>query len=174
MQAPRRLLWLMVLMALAALALLTIALKLGFPVAPLPAALLPATPDTALQSLTPPLRGFVSRGLESAIGHFGVDVAIPSGTPVRAAAAGRVVLADSTHAGGQTVILVHAGGLTTVYQHNERLLVRAGQAVAAGEIVARSGNTGRLTTGPHLHFEAWRNGQPIDVRPLIEETEGIR
>jgi len=130
--------------------------------------------DTSLGALTAPLRGFVSRGLDSAIGHYGVDVAVPRGTAVRAAADGRVLLSDTTREGGLTLILAHLNGLTTIYQHNDRLLVRAGVAVSAGEVIAWSGSTGRLTTGPHLHFEAWRGGHPLDVRALVEDTSKVR
>lgn len=157
--------------------LIALALRLGpfaalssTPDAPAP----PPPADTALAHLTPPLRGFVSRGLDPTIGHFGVDVAVPTGTPVHAAAPGRVLLSDSTREGGLTLVLVHLQGLVTVYKHNDRLLVRAGDSVSAGTPIALSGSTGRLTTGPHLHFEAWRSGQPLDVRSLVEETETVR
>jgi murein DD-endopeptidase MepM/ murein hydrolase activator NlpD len=157
--------------------LIALALRLG-PFATL--ASVPADPpappsaDSALARLTPPLRGFVSRGLDPAIGHFGVDVAVPTGTPVHAAAPGQVLLSDSTREGGLTLVLAHPQGLVTVYKHNDRLLVRAGDLVSAGMPIALSGSTGRLTTGPHLHFEAWRAGQPLDVRALVEETETVR
>ena len=158
--------------------LLALALRLG-PFAVLGSApsntASPAEPaDTSLAQLTPPLRGFISRGLDPSIGHFGIDVAVPVGTPVRAAAAGRVLLTDSTHEGGLTLVLTHAKGLVTVYKHNDRLLVQAGDAVTAGTVIALSGSTGRLTTGPHLHFEAWRDDRPLDIRRLVEETEAVR
>ena len=135
-----------------------------------PLAALPAPPDGAAGgalTLLPPVRGFVSRGLLPGIGHHGVDVPVPVGTPVHAVAAGRVVLADDTRSGGQTLVLAHAGGYVSVYKHNAALLVGMGDTVGAGDAIARSGNTGELTTGPHVHVEVWRDGVPLDLRPLV-------
>lgn len=161
---PRGLFWLLGGLAVAAMGLLGVALRLGFSGVPDPRA---AVPDASVLALEAPVRGFVSRGLDPAIGHLGVDVALPVGTPVHAAAAGRVLLADSTREGGFVLVLLHAQGLTTVYAHNSRLLVRAGATVTAGQTVALSGNTGRLTSGPHLHFEVWRDRTPLDLSALV-------
>jgi murein DD-endopeptidase MepM/ murein hydrolase activator NlpD len=89
--------------------------------------------------------------------HNGVDIAVPTGTKVKAVAAGRVV-ESGLHGGyGNLVTIEHLDGTRSMYGHNSRLEVRAGDQVEAGQTVALSGSTGR-STGPHLHFELWRNG----------------
>jgi len=93
-------------------------------------------------------------------GHTGLDFAAPSGTPVRAVAAGRVMSAKWAGAYGWQVIVVHAGGTQTWYCHLSSMSVRTG-TVQAGEVIGHVGSTGN-TTGPHLHLEVRVGGQPID------------
>ena len=94
--------------------------------------------------------------------HDGIDIAAARGTPVRAAAAGKVVYADHRIAGyGRLIIIRHAGDFFTAYAHNERNLVARGDHVKKGEIIARVGETGRAT-GPHLHFEIRRGATPVN------------
>lgn len=93
--------------------------------------------------------------------HDGVDIAAPRGTPIRAARAGRVVRAESADGYGKLVVLDHGAGLETRYAHCESIEVRAGDQVAAGALLGRVGDSGRAT-GPHLHFEVRRDGQPVD------------
>jgi len=112
----------------------------------------------------PPVEGFFARGYDAARGHFGIDLAVEEGTPVRAVGEGYVVFADWTNDGGYTVAVQHGGGYLSVYKHNSRLLKRVGDRARAREAVALSGNTGEITTGPHLHFELWRNGLAQDPR----------
>lgn len=118
-------------------------------------------------ALLPPLTGFVSRDFNPEIDHWGVDLAVPEGTAVVAPADGIVVMADETLSGGRTLVLQHARGLTTVFKHNTRLLVRAGERVRAGAVVALSGNTGEWTDGPHLHYEVWQDGEAVDPKPFL-------
>lgn len=92
--------------------------------------------------------------------HGGIDVGAPSGTLIRAAAAGKVICSSWRSGGsGNTIIIDHGGGITTLYFHimNGGLLVKEGQQVAAGDVIAKVGSTG-LSTGPHLHFEVRKNG----------------
>ena len=96
-------------------------------------------------------------------GHTGMDLAVPTGTPVRAALPGTVVAAQYHSSYGYYVMIDHGNGLSTLYAHNSQLLVRVGQTVEAGDIVSLSGSTGR-STGPHLHFEVRVNGQRTDPR----------
>ena len=110
----------------------------------------------------PPLDGVVSRGFAPARGHYGLDLAADAGTPVLAAGDGTVVLADWTQDGGLTVAVQHAGGYLSVYKHNSRLLRRPGDRVRSREALALSGNSGEITSGPHLHVEVWRDGRAQD------------
>ncbi|MEP0545682.1 MAG: M23 family metallopeptidase [Rhodothermales bacterium] len=112
----------------------------------------------------PPVEGFFARGFDAARGHYGIDEAVEEGTPVRAIGDGYVVFADWTNDGGYVVAVQHADGYLSVYKHNSRLLKRIGDRVRSREAVALSGNTGEITTGPHLHFELWRNGLAQDPR----------
>jgi len=96
--------------------------------------------------------------------HNGIDIDVPEGTPVAASAAGRVVQVGDEEGMGRVIYMLHAGDFYTVYGHLSETLVAAGDAVAAGERIALSGNTG-LSTGPHLHFEI-RHGAEFPVDPL--------
>ncbi len=93
--------------------------------------------------------------------HAGVDLGVAPGAAVHAVAAGVVRRASSDGVNGRIVILDHGRGVTTMYCHNETLLVRDGQRVERGQVIALSGNTGR-TTGPHLHYQLDLAGQPAD------------
>ena len=97
-------------------------------------------------------------------GHSGMDLAVPTGTPIRAALSGTVTVSKYNVGGyGYYVCIDHGSGLSTLYGHCSKLLARVGQTVEAGDIIALSGNTGR-STGPHLHFEVRVNGERTDPR----------
>jgi murein DD-endopeptidase MepM/ murein hydrolase activator NlpD len=98
--------------------------------------------------------------------HAGIDLAARRGARVHAVASGEVVFAGRRGGAGNVIDVRHAGNLVTSYAHVARTLVRAGQKVAAGDVVATVGSTGRAT-GPHLHFAARRNGQLIDPTGLL-------
>ncbi len=100
--------------------------------------------------------------------HAGIDLAAPAGTPVRAAAAGRVVGVERFRVRGLAVILVHGAGVCAIYQHLRRALVGPGERVAAGERLGEVGTSG-LSTGPHLHLEVRLLGVPQDPRFFLEE-----
>ncbi|HTP63814.1 MAG TPA: M23 family metallopeptidase, partial [Geobacteraceae bacterium] len=89
--------------------------------------------------------------------HNGVDIAVREGTPVKPAAPGVVTLSGCRSGYGNMVMIAHDDGMVTVYAHNSLNLVKEGERVEAGSTIALSGSTGR-STGPHLHFEAWKNG----------------
>lgn len=93
--------------------------------------------------------------------HAGIDISVPTGTPVRAAQEGIVVFAGHSGAYGKVVKLEHRNGFATLYAHNSRILVHVGQLVKGGQIISLSGSTGR-STGPHLHFEVHQDGWPED------------
>ncbi|MBO6574099.1 MAG: M23 family metallopeptidase [Rhodothermales bacterium] len=115
----------------------------------------------------PPVDGFVTRGFEPRIGHYALDIAVTEGSVVRSLSGGYVVLADWTHDGGYVIAVQHSGGFLSVYKHNQRLLKRVGDRVSAREPIAMSGNTGEVTTGPHLHFELWRDGLAQDPEDYL-------
>lgn len=92
--------------------------------------------------------------------HNGVDIAVPTGTEVRPVACGRVVFSGARNGYGNVVIVEHPDDMLTLYAHNSANLVREGDTVDTTSIIARSGSTGR-STGPHLHFEAWRGGENV-------------
>lgn len=93
--------------------------------------------------------------------HTGVDISVPVGTAVHAAADGIVSKAGYNRAYGYMVIIQHNGGYSTLYGHNSRLLVSTGQQVRQGQVIARSGSTG-WSTGPHCHYQLMKNGSPIN------------
>jgi len=99
--------------------------------------------------------------------HTGIDITMPVGTPLHATADGVVSFADRSGGNGNIVVIEHGKGLSTVYAHNTKNLVRAGQAVKRGDVIAHSGSTG-ISTGPHLHYEVWRNGQSVNPAPFLE------
>ena len=99
--------------------------------------------------------------------HTGMDMAVPTGTPLRAALPGTVTISKYNAGGyGYYVMIDHGSGLATLYGHCSSLLVQAGQTVEAGDIIALSGSTGR-STGPHLHFEVRVHGERTDPRKYL-------
>jgi murein DD-endopeptidase MepM/ murein hydrolase activator NlpD len=98
--------------------------------------------------------------------HHGVDIAAPTGTPIRALAQGTVSFAGWRNGYGNLVIIEHVDGVSTRYAHQERIDVRAGQVIAAGDVLGTVGATG-TATGPHLHFEVRRHGASIDPAPWL-------
>ncbi len=110
----------------------------------------------------PPVRGVVTSGFDPGNGHYGVDVVTPVDEAVKACLAGTVTLANWTTADGHVIQIQHSNGLSSVYKHNKVLLRKVGDRVKAGEAIAIVGNTGENSTGPHLHFELWHNGDAVD------------
>ena len=122
--------------------------------------------------LKTPVVGFVSQEFKAAV-HTGIDVVAPVGTPVVAAGEGVVIFSGWTPSDGHSIIIYHPNGYLTHYRHNARNTVKANQAVAQGEVIAYLGNSGESSSGPHLHFEIWKNGKPVDPRPYLSDlTEG--
>ena len=105
-------------------------------------------------------------------GHTGMDLAVPTGTPIRAALPGTDTVSQYNAGGyGYYVMIDHGNGLSTLYGHNSRLLAQVGQTVEAGDIIALSGSTGR-STGPHLHFEVRVNGERTNPRDYLPTAGG--
>lgn len=131
------------------------------------AALLPASRSQAavlrVAGFLWPARGVLTSrfGMRWRRHHDGIDIAAPRGTPVHAAKAGRVIFSGWYYGYGRTIIVDHGSGLTTLYGHNATLLVRNGQAVESGHLIARVGCTGHCY-GSHLHFEIRVNGRAVN------------
>ncbi len=118
-------------------------------------------------NLFPPLQGIITRHFDPANGHFGIDIVANRNEAIKAAQDGTVVFSDWTLETGYTIVVQHDNNLMTVYKHNSSLLRQQGTYVKAGETICIVGESGELTTGPHLHFELWYNGKPIDPEEFI-------
>jgi len=99
--------------------------------------------------------------------HFGTDIAAEENEAVKAALDGTVLSSSWSVEDGHVVMIQHANNLVTVYKHNAAVLKKNGQYVKAGEPIAIVGNTGENSTGPHLHFEVWYNGAPVDPQDYV-------
>ncbi len=110
--------------------------------------------------LLPPSEGFVTQGFDPTRRHYGIDFATRRGTPVYAATDGYVVFAGWTYEDGNMIILSHGGGYLTVYKHNQSLAEGVHEYVKRGELIALSGSSGKTSSGPHVHFEVWKDGVP--------------
>lgn len=122
-------------------------------------------------SLFPPVKGYISQGFSIEDKHFAVDVVTEKNAPVKAVADGSVIFAEWTAETGYVIILEHSYGLISVYKHNGSLTKEQGEMVKAGEVIAIVGNTGEYTTGPHLHFELWSDGYPMNPVDFISFEE---
>ena len=109
-----------------------------------------------------PIKGTITNHFNASINHYGIDIASAPNEAVKAAFDGVVFFAEWTSATGNVIAIQHPGNIVSVYKHNAVLLRKQGAFVKAGESIAIVGNTGELTTGPHLHFELWINGTPVD------------
>ena len=114
-----------------------------------------------------PLDGIVTDGFNPKKDHYGVDLVAKENEPVRSVADGVVIMSSWTLDGGYVLAIQHQGNLISVYKHNSELFKNVGNFVAAGEVVATIGNTGELTSGPHLHLELWHNGNPVNPQEYI-------
>lgn len=114
-----------------------------------------------------PLNGTVSNSINLAEGHFGVDIVAAPGTPVKATLDGTVILAEWTPGDGYVIHLQHDKNVVSVYKHNSTLLKKVGNRVKAGDVIAILGNSGKHTSGAHLHFEIWQNGNPLNPQEYI-------
>lgn len=115
-----------------------------------------------------PLKGYISNGLNPSGGHYGVDIVSKENEAIKATLDGTVIVSTWTLATGNVIILQHNNNLVSVYAHNSVLLKKAGDYVKAGDVIAIIGNTGELTTGPHLHFELWYKGIPVNPQQYME------
>lgn len=109
-----------------------------------------------------PCKGKIVAPYDATKKHYGVDIAGKTNDAIKAVAPGTVIFANFTTETGYVIAIQHAGGIISIYKHNSSLLKREGDVVRAGEPVGFLGNTGELTSGPHLHFELWVGGNPVN------------
>ncbi|MCC8174736.1 MAG: M23 family metallopeptidase, partial [Odoribacter sp.] len=115
-----------------------------------------------------PVEGFITRRFDEKNRHYGVDIVAGSDATVSAVLDGVVIFTDWTIKTGNVIQIQHANNLISVYKHNAVLMKKQGDYVRTGEVIAMVGNTGEETTGPHLHFELWRAGIPLDPENFIK------
>lgn len=115
-----------------------------------------------------PVKGIITSQFNAAAEHFGVDLVSDPNARISSVLDGTVFFAGWTLETGYTIYIQHESDLISVYKHNAELLKKAGDRVRAGEAVAIIGNSGELSTGPHLHFELWHNGNPINPEQYID------
>ncbi len=118
--------------------------------------------------LFPPVKGKISEGFSLETKHYAVDIIPEPHTPVKSVADGIIIFAEWSVDTGNVIIVKHNNDLVSVYKHNASLAKSQGDLVKAGEVIGTVGNSGSLTTGPHLHFELWYDGYPIDPTNFIE------
>lgn len=116
----------------------------------------------------PPVNGSLSAVFDPNETHFAVDIIVPKNTPVKATADGRVIFSSWTSDTGYVIIIDHGEELISVYKHNSSLTKTQGDFVKSREVIAVSGASGELSTGPHLHFELWYNGTPLNPSTFID------
>jgi len=115
-----------------------------------------------------PVSGTVSKAFLPSAGHFGIDIVAPKNTPVKAILDGYIITSDWTLETGNTIGIQHANNMVSFYKHNARNFKKLGSFVKAGEAVAIIGNTGELSSGPHVHFELWIDGKPVNPAQFID------
>ncbi|AWX44530.1 putative metalloprotease [Flagellimonas maritima] len=124
--------------------------------------------DNIESLLFSPINGTVTQEFDLKNKHYAVDVVAPKDSPVKSIGNGVVLFSEWTTETGYVIIIEHKDNLTSVYKHNGSLTKSQGDLVRAGEVIASIGNTGELTTGPHLHFELWSNGKPVNPLNYID------
>ena len=115
----------------------------------------------------PPVKGLVTNSFNSVGNHYGTDIVAATNEIVKATLEGTIVIASWTLETGWVIQIQHDNNLISVYKHNSELLKRVGDIVKTGEAIAIIGNSGELTTGPHLHFELWYSGMPLNPEDYI-------
>lgn len=128
-----------------------------------------ATGEQNLKSLHffPPVKGTVTASFQTREGHYGIDVVAPENTPIKACLDGTVINSYWNLESGNVIIIRHDHGLISIYKHNSQILKRQGNIIRAGDVIAIIGNTGEMSTGPHLHFELWHEKTPLNPKDFI-------
>ncbi len=114
------------------------------------------------QNFFKPINGIITAKFAPLEKHYGIDIVAPHNDAVKSVLDGTVILSAWTLETGYVIVIQHSGNLISVYKHNAVLLKHEGDLVKAGEPIAIAGNSGEITSGPHLHFELWYNGNPVN------------
>ena len=114
-----------------------------------------------------PVKGQITQKFDPLNNHFALDILVDIGTPVKSILEGKVIFSEWSIDTGHVLIIDHGDDIISVYKHNSKVLKTQNNFVKAGEVIAYSGNQGTLSTGPHLHFELWKDGTPINPEPLF-------
>lgn len=114
-----------------------------------------------------PIKGLVTNKFGTTPGHFGTDIVAKENSFIASVLDGTVIFAEWSVSTGYVVVIQHDYNLISVYKHNSDVLVKAGDRVKAGTVIAIMGNEGEYSTGPHLHFELWQNGTPLNPEQYI-------
>ena len=114
-----------------------------------------------------PVRGLITQSYSFDERHYGIDIVTKENELIKSILNGVVVLSSWTFETGHVVAVQHENGLLSVYKHNSVLLKEQGERVEAGEALAIIGNSGKWSSGPHLHFELWHNNNPVDPEEYI-------
>jgi murein DD-endopeptidase MepM/ murein hydrolase activator NlpD len=114
-----------------------------------------------------PLKGIITNEFNLTKGHYGIDIVAKDNEAVKTTLSGTVIFSDWTVETGYVIAIQHQGNLISVYKHNSVLLKQEGNVVKAGDPIAIVGESGELSTGPHLHFELWLNGAPVNPRDYM-------
>jgi len=121
--------------------------------------------------LYPPAIGNLSQAYDPVDKHYAVDIVLNENAPIKAVAEGTVIFSEWTADTGYVIIIEHPYGLLSAYKHNASLSKFQGETVAAGEVIATAGNTGKYSTGYHLHFELWSDGFPMNPENFIDFSQ---
>ena len=114
-----------------------------------------------------PIKGDITQAFNFEENHFAIDIAADIGTPVKCVLDGKILFSEWSVDTGHVIIVDHGDNIVSVYKHNSKSLKEQNDFVQACEVIAYSGNQGSLSSGPHLHFELWKNGTPIDPELLL-------
>ena len=109
----------------------------------------------------------ITAGFDPFKEHYAIDIVTTEGTGIKSTLDGHVIFANWNINTGYVIIIQHQNNLISVYKHNSVLLKKVGNFVRAGEVVAIVGNTGELSTGPHVHFELWYDGKPLNPEEYV-------
>lgn len=124
-------------------------------------------PNKGALHFYPPVDGIVVSGYDAAARHYAIDLVADSDAPVKAVLDGSVIFSEFSSSTGHVVMVQHRSDIISVYKHNSVILKPTGSYVRAGETIAIIGNSGEHSSGPHLHFELWQRGQPLNPEDFI-------